>query len=603
MQNTREVYLVELDAFKNEAKNIKKSNKHIQTYSHTKTLNTLAVCLGFKNYNEYENYLNHRDTIESKSISSLTMDELIDLRHNIKESFNQIGFSLDKIYFIEYIYNKKVETMKSYSPYSIGLYLYTLPYILGRPELNCINISTSEIDENKTYELLKLVYEKYTNEKSDILKIFKSFKNNQILNNMFDVYHIFMNSNPEYIDRALQSSFINKDFNHPSDISYNYREFYFALDDRNKKYKRKESLVFEWMMSIDNKEMLSNLINNIKDELHKEIIFTNQFPFVIKKDLDKKLRVPNFDKSEHYNDNFSEIVSNIKNNTDFENPFLLGSIIKKTGLLSSIFKKEEYLPLSQREASEHILITGSAGSGKTALLYSYAVQSMMNNKGFIFVSFGNPSCILTLNKLAEKFNVADKLITLSVNHDKEIKNIDVNELINNNNIVIITAPFHHEEKLNESNLTKVNIFLSKINTHFKGYFPFSIFFDNIIKLDNDAYNLFTTNLKKFRKNNCKVFICINNLSCLYKEREKVLNYFKNIIILKLEDQEDFCVYKKLTNQDLNFLDLKNQNAMSFHYINTENYTRNNRVKGFFLLPFLSYEKSFTFSNSNIQYPI
>lgn len=98
MHYNRIVYFVDLDAFKNEAKNIKKISKEKYGYVHMQTLNMLAVELGFDSYSEYEHYLNNRTLITSINLDKLTITELENLKERIQKSFEK-RYSIAECFF------------------------------------------------------------------------------------------------------------------------------------------------------------------------------------------------------------------------------------------------------------------------------------------------------------------------------------------------------------------------------------------------------------------------------------------------------------------------------------------------------------------------
>lgn len=613
MHYNRIVYFVDLDAFKNEAKNIKKISKEKYGYVHMQTLNMLAVELGFDSYSEYEHYLNNRTLITSINLDKLTITELENLKERIQKSFEKRDILLPNVFFVDNVVNRKIKEMKEYEPYSLGLYFYTLPYIMDCRELKCIDVETSQLDKGAAYQILKMVYNKYLDNESFLYKSFSMINDHQLTSNVFDIYRALFSFQEEYIDRLTGSSFIRGTNEYSLKNTVNYREFYFALENMNSNSKKKEGLIFEWLMRVEEgKETLDSVIENIQLEIDKEILFSNKFRFDFNENskIKTRLLIPPFNDYENSDKNFNDTVSTIKNNTDFEKPFLVGSIKKKESKLKSLFKKDEYISFSKMDMNKNLMLVGSGGSGKTQLLYSYVAQSFMNGKGCIFIGLGDASTYQYLYALAAKFNVKDKIIALSIKHENEINKIDINEIVKKNQILVITAPFYEKEVCSANKtISIVNKLISGIEKPFDGYYPFSVFLNDLYKIQKNEYEILSKNIKRLNKINFNFLWCIQDLECLGSVRNEVFDNFRNLLLMKLENISDMDIYEKriigVSNNEmgrLNVRDLKSQGPGEFHYINLDNPSEYKRARGFYLsLSGLNFENTYVFISNATKF--
>lgn len=526
----RALYLVDSKELKNEAKQIKKSNPE-NFISYTQILNVLITNLGFYNYSEYEQYIHKPNDKTTKTLDSLPIHTLKILQSKILGKLLMLGFEIEKIHFIQMAINIKIKTILEFKAFSMRTYLYTLPHTLNLNGISCINTDTSEINEPGLTAILDMLLKKYQDNQSEELKRFVNFCLFDGKINFFELYEIMSHAHIPDINRFEYLK------------HKNYRELYYALHNNELSINNKEGLLFLKLLSLYKKQItIDDIIEHIRIEVKNEIEFLNEFKLDNSMGDDSpntKMSIPTFEKESEYNSNHNllpNFISTIKNNTDDNNIFHLG----KDSPQNTLFKTMNHERLNKQEFMSNILLSGSIGSGVAEIHTLMLAQSLMNNKGFILFDFEGVFNIAKILSMAKDFGKESDVLIFSSNHVNKILNLDINKLIKNNNIVLITFPSleKSDDNTNFSNLNIIEKVLNKINVKSLGNYPYNISFARMMHYESEdyyteAYDIIFKQILRINKLNINSFIRTEGIQNLTKTAlDKILNAYKVQVIFK-----------------------------------------------------------------------
>lgn len=269
-------------------------------------------------------------------------------------------------------------------------------------------------------------------------------------------------------------------------------------------------------------------------------------------------------------------LKELDNIFDKNKPLVLGKYKPR-----SIFKRTQYLKFTKEEVKDNILISGSAGSGKSVLSFSLAAQAMKTGNGFIYANFlWSGHVEPQLEALAKYFGREADIIFLKFD-DKEFNEININDIVNRNKILVITsAPMERMlEAEYEKTLKQFSNLLFKIETPNNSYLPYMIFVDGWYTRKENDFNHVKNQI--IRLNGLGIgFVAICQGLPFVKFDLDILEIFKSMLMLKLEDVG--AVQEYLVLNGINIRDLVSQNTGEFHIFKNKKGVKYGRYKSFMI---------------------
>lgn len=541
------VYIVEIQKLKDAAKDIKKQNKHIKL-NHTQILNFMIRILGFSSYSEYEETLNknNRSNRWTSTLNEMNYHELEKLRSNFVKYFEKISINISDIYFIDNILRSKIYEMKRFDGFSIPVYLYTLPYILGRTDLKCVKIYDAQnINEQNVIKLLKIVSEKYEFPNNDILNVFKQINPDYENKNIFEIYED-LKLKPSKPFKDIENLSLFKDFG--------MREFFFALKNLYEDDNYKEGQLFEQLFKYYKGEStIEDVIYFIEMEIYESAIYLSHFysEFDPEKSAgNTDINVPKF-MTEGVRDNSTiKLISEINNIYTNDQPLILGKM-----KLNYLTNESKYLKISQTQTNENIFLLGCKGSGVSTVKLSIMAQLLKAGAGFIYINFENDESYeqcqsLKMYNIAKLFNRQKDIIDVSIYNKKEIARIDVNKLISKNKILSISCNSLDDVCIEEREriIGGFHSLISRIKNKSKTILPYSIFINNWYIKESENFQKIKNEMSRINKLKINFISSYTGFNVFRNDDIKKL--FGNILILRTDDNSN------LSGIDLNGLNLK-----------------------------------------------
>lgn len=565
MTNNRIAILVDIKTLKNEAKTIQKTNYN-NTIPYTKILNYLITALGFSSFNEYEKFLHKKIEVKTTTFNKLNLEDLKSIRENLIRDFNKENLIVENIYFIENAIKSKIKQIKISEGFSMSLYLYTLPYLLGNENIKCIDINTSIVNKENLKKSLTLVYNNY-NTKSLNYERFFYLNNEYKTKNFFDIYEAIKISNTHIKEKT---EYLKED---------GKRELFFAIYNHYNETNYKEGLVFEKLNSLNKGlKSIENIIEEIVEEINKELIFINKFNYNFNiNTINKEINIPDFSPPINEQKYILDTMSEINNNFTENEPLILGQKITR----NQLFKKTEYLKISKNEICENIFITGCAGSGVSAMSYSYVLQALKSGSGFVYINFkGDSATLNTLHAISKLTNREKDVTILSINHKAELNNINIKEIVKKNKILIISSPALERlsQEAQEEILNTINNMFSKINEYKKNMFPFTFLINDFSFSHYPEYDRFLNQIKRLNKLNISFIGMDHDFTNVNKN--KIDTVFNNIMIFKVYDSE---YLQNFNFKRMNHRDFRSLGSGEFFMIKNKEIIEK-KYKGFYIVP-------------------
>lgn len=582
MVDSSKKYYVDIKVLKKDAKLIKKQNsKHEITEK--SILHMLVSFLRFDSFSEYKNYPNDPNFFMS-SLSDLMFHEVYEMKKEILNKFRSIGVNVEGVSFIDNILALKSQEMKLCDDFFMSTYIYCLPYLLNLNDLKCIDLNNAEIHRENLRFLLNVAMSRY-NEfyKFDELR-FHYMHVQSNAKNLFDIH--------DYLKITKNHYSGSKGFLYLKD---GRREMYFAIKNDYDGCRHKEGLVFEKMKDVHNGLItMDNLIDFIVQEIEEELIFKNKFNHHFDSEkINRRLHMPRFEKYVANKQTLNEI-SEMANNILNCKPLLLGKREKK-----GLFKKTEYLRISKEDMNDNILISGSAGSGAITMAFSFVAQILKEGRGFIYADFlGWEATSSYLYSIAKILNRENDIVFLSVNHEQELLSLDIDKLVLNNKILIISSPCVSKLPMKEQEciIKKFNNLLSKIKSKplIKSNYNYPIFINDLYDKDSAEFNKLKKQIVRLNEMDMCCIYTAQGLDFLQKESD-ISNTFKNIILMKSEFP---FVMDALHLNDVNFNDIKILCPGEFYFVKDGEIKYDYKFRNFFISPFFK-EPAFMKYNGHI----
>jgi hypothetical protein len=552
--------LVSIKDIKSEAKRIKKENKE-NTIPHTKILDILIRNLGYLHYNEYEHHLKNSDnSLNIKSISKINFNELLHFKSSIIDDFKEFDINIKNIHFIDKRLSYLMNEMLIYKPYSMSVYLTLLPNLLSLGKNNIINIKTWDIDKYNFKFCINKLIKKYS-QTIDFSEFENTTFNNEHFNGYFNFFEIYKFSKE---NKAIENISDNSIKTFCNNLKNNgFREFSIAINNLKYALYDIEGLFFSKLNDLNDKKItIDELYNFSKLIIKKERDFLMSYSIPWHSELsdieyNQPITIPEF-KDNHLGKN-NRLIANIKNETNPDNPVCVGFHNKKT-----LFSYDtNYLTLTKTEYMKNILISGSVGSGKTVIGMSFLFQSLINNKGAIYIDEYDNQSYFMISSLAKEFNREKDILFFNANQSDYILKSNFEQLLHQNKIVIISLPYLDSLKMKDEYSAIVNHIFKQIKNSKKSkqhYFPNSIFINNFESLcDDDIKTLFDL-IPIANKKNIN-FIVISqsfyNNSFHNNVYSDLMKLFSNTLVMKQE-------YPLIANYMKN---LKTINSRNFRSLN------------------------------------
>lgn len=565
MTNNRIAILVDIKTLKNEAKTIQKKN-HKNTIPYTKILNYLITALGFKSFNEYEQFLHKKTEIKTTTFDKINIEDLKSIKENLIRDFKKENLMIENIYFIDNEIKLKINQINKSNGFSMSLYLYTLPYLLGNGNIKCIDINTSMINKDNLKILLNLVYNNYDSKSLGYERFY--FLNNEYkTKNFFDIYEAIKISN---IHIKENTEYLKED---------SKRELFFAIYNHYNEKNYKEGLVFEKLNSLNKGlKSIENIIEEIQEEINKELIFINKFNYNFNiSTINKEISIPDFSPPINQQKYILDAISEINNNFTESEPLILGQKITR----NQLFKKTEYLKISKNEICENIFIAGCAGSGVSAMSYSYVLQALKSGSGFVYINFkGDSDTLNTLHAISKLTNREKDVTILSINHKAELNNINIKEIVKKNKILIISSPALERlsQEAQEEILNTINNMFSKINEYKKNIFPFTFIINDFFFSRYTEYDRFLNQIKRLNKLNIAFIGMDHDFTNVNKN--KIDTVFNNIMIFKVYDSQ---YLQNFNFKRMDFRDFRSLGSGEFFMIKNKEIIEK-KYKCFYIVP-------------------
>jgi len=539
------VYLVEIQKLKDAAKDIKKANKHIKL-NHTQILNLILRVLGFSNYNEYEQILHKNNNRWSKTLHEMKYHELDKLRTKFTKYFKRLSIEIDSLYFIDNVLKSKVHEMKRFDGFSIIVYLYTLPYILDRKDLKCVEMYNAQnIKKGKVTELLKIVLEKYKNSNNNVLNVFSQINPEYKNKNIFEIYED-MKSKQERVFENIDNLSLLKE--------YGAREFFFALKNLYDDEKYKEGFLFDMLYKLYKDDVsIEDVLYFIEMDIYESVIYLSYYYHKFDPETSSgntDIVVPNFITKEIENNDVTKHLSEINNIFREHEPLVLGKMS-----VPYLTDEKKYLKISKDDINKNTLLLGCLGSGISNVNLSIMMQSLKAGSGFIYIDFSNDDSYikdisLEIYNMAKLLNRQKDVVEISIYHRKEIAKIDINKFVSKNKILLINSLPLDDVSIKERERTigDFHNLISRIKDKAKSVIPYSIFINNWYLQESENFAKLKKEISRLNKLNIS-FIASYAGFDVFRNGD-INELFKNILILRTEDK------RNLNGIDLNGLEFK-----------------------------------------------
>lgn len=538
---------VPLATLKKEAKLIKKQSKN--NISHTEILFIFATGLGFSNYNEMERFFSKTGKMQAKPLSNLDFLELEKIEESIINSLKKSNENITEIRFIRNEIRSRInhDAYNNLNGMDLSTYFAIVPYF--NPSIKkIIDKHTWAVNENT---LLAYLY------------LFSSKMNelNLIENETyFNIYKKLIKESGHILSYGNNS----------------FREMGFALVEGNIN-EIGEGLLFHWIYEFNNKEIsMDEVVYKVKQRIEKEKKYRESWASPYQEN-NIDIMIPLLNNKN--NKSLMGVVTEIKNNTSFNLPFILGKLIKPKKF--TIFKEDsEYYKLDHNNYLENITLMGCAGSGKTTSALSLVFQSILNNQSVFYIDNKYDTILMYyFNAVAKIANREKDLLFLNDTNIEEFINNKqkVENAINNNKIILfLNKGIYHDDSLLKFNNTInsiANVSLSARKGY--GFSHLKIFIDDAPLMNKENMTCLTYNAKKLNGRKVSFVYMGYDFSMrvedkeLYKEFVKTSKY---CIIMKQEDPTEIFNYFQMRN--VNIKDLRCQNAGEFYLVKNGAFIQN-----------------------------
>ncbi len=553
---------VPLATLKKEAKSIKKQSK--KNINHTEILFIFATNLGFSNYNEMERFFSKTGKIQAIPISNLDFVELEKIEENIINSLKKSNENISEIRFIRNEIRSRInnDAYNNLNGMDLSTYFSLVPYF--NPSIKkIIDKHTWDINENT---LLAYLY------------LFSSKMNELDLNENETYFNIY-----KKLIKESEHIFLYK--------TNTFREMSFALIKGNPD-EIGEGLLFHWIYQFNNKEItMDETVSKVKQRIEKEKKYRESWisPY---QGNHVDIIIPLLNNKN--NNSLMAAVTEIKNNTSFNLPFILGKVIKPKKF--TVFKEDsEYYRLDYNNYFENITLMGCAGSGKTIASLALVFQSILNNQSVFYIDNKFDTILIHyFNKMARVANREKDLLFLNHNNIEEFINNKqkVENAVKNNKIILFLnrGVEHDESRLKFNNAINSIVNVSLNTRKGCGFSHLKVFIDDAPSMSKENMNYLTDNFKKLNGRKVSFVYMGYDFSMRVEDKELYREFIKTskyCIIMKQEDPTGLFNHFNMVNVDTR--DLKDQYAGEF-YLVKDGYFVQNRFLALYCFGDMKYEE-------------
>lgn len=452
----KNIYFIDNESIKRTAKIISKQNSK---FKYTEILNNITQLLGYKDYNQYEHYLTNAilsKNSDLKNILALTKIDsinLVILHEKFKTDLQNLGYDIESIYFIKKIIDRQKISYLEHQCLDLNNYIYYLPFVLNDNYHNIFDATVNIKNGNliNIIDSLKSIYEEIG------------------LDNLNNIISEVINGNlNDYLIQEI--NVFNKNLK--------TRGVYYYIKSLIENYEYDEGILTKLILKNYSSEQIEHEINLLIRCSQKDIIvfkhnkeeLNNYFPF-------------------------------IRNFITQKNPFIFGKKVNQ----DVFFADKKFL-------YSNINLIGVPGSGKSAYIYTFLFQLLMNNRGFCVInSSGINFTDKYISHIANSLNKGNDIFKFNI--DANIKSVA--NSIQNEKIIFLKTTDSIEHSTNNNVNDKFAIIIKELSEfYFTSNFrnkmiPFYIIIEdshNLKDLSEDVIN----NIKKL--NSLNIYFLFDNQS-------------------------------------------------------------------------------------------
>jgi len=336
------IYFIDNESIKRTAKAIQKTNP---TFKYTIILDDIATVLGYKSYNQYEHYLTNAMLSQKNNLNTLKPLTKIDTLSLLKLSskfineLNQLGYSIDNLYFINKIVDNQRQGYLEHTHLDLRSYVYYLPFVFK--SLNDISDDIVNIRCGSLQNIIKVVIDEYN-----------KFGLNTILNLLNDIKSVDDYSTDPLLLERFES--LSRDLK--------TRGIYYYIKSIIEDFEYDEGYLTKLIISGYSVEKIEHHLNIEMNKERKEAVYykPKEIPVFYKTDKHAMLHT---------------YFPFIRESITESSPFIWGRNIDKTPFFANL-----------EQMRSNISLLAVPGAGKGSFLYSFMFQLMMNNRGFCVIN-------------------------------------------------------------------------------------------------------------------------------------------------------------------------------------------------------------------------
>lgn len=318
-------------------------------------------------------------------------------------------------------------------------------------------------------------------------------------------------------------------------------------DDDNRRYGRNfhEGILAQAILATNRLDMTRNEFAELVDRiLREEVEYLSVFGS--KSDASSvKFGFPLFE-GDGVTRTSLDCFNEIRKHTSLQKPLLLG-FEKKASAFDKFLGSQKKVLLSTEKIRENIMINGSAGSGKTmALLTGVLRQALMNASGALIMDGkGDNNFFFSLKSLMRSHNRESDLMLLRLEHESELRRLNLEQFIKNRKVVLIMLPTLEMDPDNYE--VPVRRILKRLSDTLPamtkpmggGYFPYTLVFDDCIRVfrDEETLDWMTGFIDRLNFHGVGVISSEQDLYHLGHNRERFGAKFRTHMLMKMECPE------------------------------------------------------------------